>query len=64
MWVVSYIALALAGILAAFKIPELASALVSGSVGGGGMLGALAAVATAGKTAVMVKGSAALRGAK
>ena len=64
MWIVSYIALALAGILAAFKIPELASALVSGSVGGGGMLGALAAVATAGKAAVAVKGAAALRGAK
>ena len=64
MWIVSYIVLALAGVLAAFKIPELASALVSGNVGGGGMLGALASVATAGKAAVMVKGAAALRGAK
>ena len=45
MWIVSYIALALAGILATFKIPELASGLVSGSVSGGGMLGALAATA-------------------
>ncbi len=61
MWIVSYLVLALAGILAAFKIPELASALVSGSVSGGGMLGALAAVATAGKAAVMVKGGGALR---
>ncbi len=64
MWIVSYIALALAGILATFKIPELASGLVSGSVSGGGMLGALAATATAGKAAVMVKGSAALRGGR
>ena len=61
MWIVSYLVLALAGILAAFKIPELAAAFVSGSVSGGGMLGALAAVATAGKAAVMVKGGAALR---
>ncbi len=64
MWVVSYIALAIAGILAALKIPELASSLVSGNVGGGGMLGALAAVATAGRAAVAVRGAAALRGAK
>ncbi|MCY4479063.1 MAG: type IV secretion system protein [Rhodospirillales bacterium] len=61
MWIVSYLVLALAGILAAFKIPELASGFVSGSVSGGGMLGALAATATAGKAAVMVKGAAALR---
>ena len=63
MWVVSYLCLALAGILAAFKIPELASALVSGSVSGGGMLGALLSVATAGKAAA-VGAKAAIRGTK
>ena len=61
MWIVSYLVLALAGILAAFKIPELAAGFVSGSVSGGGMLGALAATAGAGKAALMVKGGAALR---
>ncbi len=63
MWIVSYLCLALAGILAAFKIPELASSLVSGSVSGGGMLGALVSVATAGKAAA-VGARAAIRGAK
>ena len=61
MWMVSYFALAVAGLLAVFKIPDLASGLVSGNAGGGGMLGALAAAATAGKAAV-VTGAAALRG--
>ena len=63
MWVVSYLVLALAGILAAFKIPDLASSLVSGNASGGGMLGALAAVATAGKAAV-VSGRAAAGGVR
>ncbi len=63
MWIVSYVVLAVAGVLAAFKIPELASALVSGSVGGGGMLGALWSAATVGKAAV-AKGRALLRGGK
>lgn len=63
MWVVSYLVLALAGVLAAFKIPDLASSLVSGNASGGGMLGALAAVATAGKAAGAA-GRAALAGRK
>ena len=63
MWVVSYLVLAVAGILAAFKIPDLASSLVSGSSSGGGMLGALASVAVGGKAAV-ASGRAALGGRK
>lgn len=61
MWMASYFALAVAGLLAVFKIPDLAAGLVSGNAGGGGMLGALAAAATAGKASV-VAGAAALRG--
>ena len=61
MWLASYFALAVAGLLAVFKIPDLASGLVSGSAGGGGMLGALASAATAGHAAV-ASGKAALRG--
>ncbi len=61
MWLASYFALAVAGLLAVFKIPDLASGLVSGSAGGGGMLGALASAATAG-TAAVASGKAALRG--
>lgn len=57
MWIVSYAAIAVAGILAAFKIPELAASLVSGNVGGGGMLGAIVTVGGAAKA-----GLAAARG--
>ena len=61
MWIASYLALALAGLLAVFKIPDLASGLISGTASGGGMLGALAAAATAGKAAAAT-GAAAMRG--
>lgn len=57
MWIVSYAVIAVAGILAAFKIPELAGSLVSGNVGGGGMLGAILTVGGAAKA-----GFAAARG--
>ena len=63
MWVVSYLVLAVAGILSAFKIPDLASSLISGNGSGGGMLGALASTAVAGKAAV-ASGRAALGGRK
>ncbi len=54
-WILSYVLLAMAGILAAVQVPSLAGSLVSGSAGGGGMLGAVAAVATAGKAAVVTQ---------
>ena len=52
MWIVSYAVIAVAGILAAFKIPELAASLVSGNVGGGGMLGAILTVGGAAKAGI------------
>lgn len=62
LWILSYIVLALAGVLAALKVPELSSSLVSGSAGGGGMLGALVSVASAGQVAL--KGGNVLRGGR
>ncbi len=61
MWVLSYVTIALVGLVATFKIPELAGALVSGQAGGGDLMAPLyagAKIAGAAKTA----GMAALRG--
>ena len=53
LWMVSIIFLLLAGILAAFKVGEIAAGLVSGSgATGAGLMSTVATVVTAGKAAV------------
>ena len=61
MWLISYVIIALVGLFAAFKIPELAGSLVSGQAGGGDLMAPLFAgtkIVAAAKTG----GMAALRG--
>ena len=56
LWLASIVFLLIAGILAAFKVGELASSLVSGGgAAGAGLMSTVATVITAGKAAVAAK---------